>query len=104
MDQERLTYPQALAMVRGLNQQSMDHATAMWYVIIAVENESISQSISLDPAGTETTVHVRRLHVVRPESGGKGDCSCCPAHSFECAKEDRFSVEQTITTMETRHG
>jgi hypothetical protein len=101
MDQEHLTYPQALAMVRGLNQQSMDHAAAMWYVIIAVENESISQTVSFDPAGTETTVQVRRLHVARPESGGKGDCSYCPAHSFQCAKEDWLSVEQTIATTET---
>jgi hypothetical protein len=102
MDQDRLTYPQALATVRGLNQQSMNHAAAMWYVIIAMENESISQTVSLDPAGTETTVQVRRLHVVRPESGGKGDCSYCPAHSFQCAKEDWFSAEQTIATTETR--
>ncbi len=104
MDQEPLAYPQALAMIRGLNQQSMDHATAMWYVIIAVENESISQTVSFDPAGKETTVQVRRLHVVRPESGGKGDCSHCPAHGFECAKEDWLSVEQTIATTETRRS
>ena len=104
MDQEQLTYPQALAMVGGLNRQSMDHAAAMWYVIIAVENESLSQSVSFDPAGTETTVQVRRLHVVRPESGGKGDCSYCPAHSFECAKEDWFSIEQTIETTESHRS
>ena len=104
LDQDRLTYSQALATIRGLNQQSMNHAGAVWYVIMAVENESISQTVSLDPAGTETTVQVRRLHVVRPESGGKGDCSYCPAHSFECAKEDRFSAEQTIVTTQTRGG
>ena len=47
MDQDHITYPQALAMIRGLNQQSMDRAATMWYVIIAVENESISQSVSV---------------------------------------------------------
>jgi len=101
--QEPMSYPQALARVRGLNRQSMDQAGTMWYVVIAVENEPVSQTVSYDPSGTETTVEVRRLHVVRPEEGsGKGDCSHCPAHSFDCAKQDWIALEETVTDTRTR--
>ena len=41
----------------------------MWYVVIAVENEPVLQTVPHDASGTETTVAVRRLHVVRPEEG-----------------------------------
>jgi len=98
-----LTYLQAVAIVRGLNQQSMNHAGTMWYVIVAVENEPVSQSVSLDAAGTETTVEIRRLHVVRPETGAsRGDCSLCPAHSFSCAKENWTTLEQDLRNARTR--
>lgn len=97
-----LTYKRALATVRSLNQQSQDSAGAMWYVIIAVENEPVSHTVSYDAAGTETTVEVRRLHVVRPEPGGRGDCSHCPAHAFECAREGWVELPQTAESMETR--
>ncbi|MBN2473603.1 MAG: hypothetical protein JXB62_03265 [Pirellulales bacterium] len=83
----RLTYQQAAAAVHGLNRQCMDQPGATWYVVAAVENESVSRTVTYDPPGTETTVEVRRLHVLRPESGGRGDCSCCPAHDFPCARE-----------------
>jgi hypothetical protein len=95
---QNLTYRRALATVRGLNQQSLANAGSMWYVIVAVENEPISHTVSYDAAGAETTVEVRRLHVVRPEPGGRGDCSHCPAHSFECAKEDATNLVETITS------
>lgn len=101
--QEQLDYPQAVSTIRGLNQQSMDQAATMWYVVIGVENEPLSQTVSYDPAGIETTTHVRRLHVIRPdEGGGKGDCSACPAHSFECAREDWIEMEQLGSTTRTR--
>jgi hypothetical protein len=100
---QRLSYQQALATVRGLNQQSMDHASAMWYVIVAVENEPLSQSVSFDASGTETRVDVRRLHLVGAEAGGgRGDCSHCPAHSLPCAREDWISLEQTQATTHTQ--
>lgn len=100
---QALTYPQALATVQGLNRQCLDHPGAMWYVLAAVENEPLSQTVSYDPAGTETTVVVRRLHVIRPEDdGGKGDCSHCPAHDHSCAKERWVSSPQTTTTTSTR--
>lgn len=103
LGQERLSYPQALATVQGLNRQCMDHPGSMWYVLVAVENEPVSETVSCDAAGTETTVIVRRLHVIRPESeGGKGDCSCCPAHDYPCAQESWASLPQTVTSTTTR--
>jgi len=100
-----LSYAQATAIVRGLNEQAMRHAGTMWYVVIAVENEPVSQTVSHDASGTETTVQVRRLHVVRPEEGrGSGDCSYCPAHSFDCAKTACADPEQTLQTVQTRKG
>jgi hypothetical protein len=103
IDDRRLTYPQAVATVVGLNQQSMAQDAVMWYVILAVENEPISQTVSYDPSGTETTVEIRRLHVIRPEEGaGKGDCSHCPAHSFQCAQADWITLEQTATRTSQR--
>jgi len=101
--QQRLSYQQALATVQGLNEQSMNHPGSRWYVLVAVENEPVSQTISYDPAGIETVVEVRRLHVVRPEEGGgKGDCSYCPARSFECARQQWTSLEDTATQTRTR--
>ena len=101
--QEPTTYRRALATVRGLNRQSMDHAGAMWYVVVAVENEPISRTVSYDPSGAETTTEVRRLHVVRPEAGGgRGDCSYCPAHRLECTYQDQPAQEQTLTEARTR--
>lgn len=101
--QECLTYPQAVATVQGLNRQCMDHPGAMWYVLVAVENEPVSQTVSYDPVGTETTVTVRRLHVVRSEKdSGRGDCSHCPAREYPCAQENWASLEQTATSTSTR--
>jgi hypothetical protein len=100
---EPMTCRRALATMRGLNRQSMDCAGTTWYVVIAVENEPISQTVSCDPSGVETTVEVRRLHVVRPEQGGgRGDCSHCPARSLDCARQEGIAVEQTVTDARTR--
>jgi len=105
IDPRPLSYSQATAIVRGLNEQAMRHAGTLWYVVIAVENEPVSQTISHDASGTETTVQVRRLHVVRPEEGrGSGDCSHCPAHSFDCAKTAPTGAEPTVQTVQTRKG
>jgi hypothetical protein len=92
-----MPYRRALATVRALNRQSMDHAATTWYVLVAVENEPVSERAAYDASGTETTVAVRRLHVVRPERGGKGDCSHCPAHSLDCVNEDWNWLEQSAT-------
>ena len=96
---ERLTYRQAENTVRGLNRQCMDQPGTRWYVVVAVENEPISQTISYEPSGTETTVTVRRLHVIHPEAGGRGDCSHCPAHSLPCAELERPGAVQTMTSV-----
>jgi hypothetical protein len=99
---EWLSYQQAEATVRGLNQQCLDNPSTIWYVIMAVENEAISQTISYDASGTETTVEVRRIHVIRPKEGGRGDCTHCPAHDFQCAKAEWTSQVQTVTATHSR--
>jgi len=99
---EPLCYAQAVETMRALNQQNMDVAGDMWYVLMAVENEPISQTISYDCTGSETTVEVRRLHVLRPERGGRGNCSYCPAHSFQCASSEWSSLPLTSTDKQTR--
>jgi len=101
LEAESLAYPQAVESVRGLNQQCIDMASSMWYVVVAVENEPISQILTYDPTGTETTTRVRKLHVIRPEQGGRGDCSHCPAHSFQCAQANWTSLSQTSADTET---
>jgi len=98
-DHQRLTYRQAVAAVHGLNRQGMNHPGTTWYAVVAVENEPLSQTVSCDPAGTETVVEVRRLHVVRPEEGGRGDCSHCPAQGLDCAESEGTSLERTIRTV-----
>lgn len=99
---ETLTYQEAVARMISLNRQSMDLAGTMWYVILAVENEPLSQTVSYDPAGTETTVVVRRTHVVTPENGGHGDCSHCPAHSFQCAEREWQGQHQDFVSVQSR--
>jgi len=101
-DQTPLSYQQALATIRGLNQQAMDHAAPMWYAIVAVESEPVSRTVSYDPSGTETTVEVRPMHLVRPDEGGRGDCSHCPAHSFSCPQGQWLAAEETIAGGRSR--
>ncbi len=83
-----VTYQEAMATVQSLNHQGMNQAATRWYVVMAVENEPLSHTVSLDPSGTETTVKVRKIHLVRADKAGRGDCSHCPAHSFDCARAD----------------
>ncbi len=97
-----LGYAQVEATVLGLNRQCMDHPGATWYVVVAVENEVLSRTVSYDSAGTETATEVRRMHVIRPAEGGRGDCSLCPAGSFPCAEADWSSQPQTVTTRRSR--
>ncbi len=90
-----LGYPEAEATVLALNRQCMDHPGAVWHVVMAIENEAVSRTTSYDSVGTETTVEVRRMHVVHPASGGHGECSHCPAHALECVKSDGASPMRT---------
>jgi hypothetical protein len=79
-----LTYRQALDTMWALNQQSMDHADTTWFVPVAIENEPVEETVRYDPAGSESVVQVRRLHVIHPPKGGRGDCSYCPARNLPC--------------------
>ncbi len=100
LDAESRTYARAVETVRGLNQQCIDTANSMWYVVVAVENEPMSQILTYDSDGIETAKRVRRLHVIRPEEGGRGDCSHCPAHSFPCAQENWTTLAQISNDTE----
>ncbi len=96
------TYAEAENAVRDLNEKCITAPGAIWYVVVAVENEAISQTTSYDHAGTETSVEVRKMHVMRPPEGGHGDCTQCPAHDFSCAKTDWTSQQQTMTARRVR--
>ena len=96
------SFRQAEGTVLALNTQCMEQQGTNWYVMVAVENEPVSQAVSFDSTGTETTTEIRRLHVIRPEKGGHGSCEHCPAHSFSCAQADWSSQVQTVTTTQSR--
>jgi hypothetical protein len=96
------SYSQAEAIVLGLNRQCIDHPGATWHVIVAVESEPIARTVSYDSAGTETVTETRQIHVIRPEQGGHGECTHCPAHDFQCAKADWLSQPQTVTARRSR--
>ncbi len=97
-----LGYPKAEATAAALNRQCLDAPATVWHVVMAVENEPLSRTVSYDAAGTEATVEVRRMHVIRPGRGGTGDCSHCPAHAFPCAKAHWHTLMQTATARSTR--
>ena len=89
-------YGSAEAAMLGLNRQCMDHPGTTWHVVIAVENEPLSRSVSYEPDGTEITAEVRRIHVIRPAQGGHGDCRHCPAGDLPCAKAEWSNQAQTV--------
>ena len=96
------SYGEAEASVVALNRQCVDCPGSTWYVVVAVENEPVSTSVAFDAGGTETTVETRRLHVLRPEQGTRGNCDHCPAHSMTCAQADWSHQVQTVTGVESR--
>lgn len=96
----RPSYATVSATMLALNRQCMAQAGAAWYVVVAVESQSLGRTVAWDPAGTQTTTEVRRLHVVRPERGGLGDCCHCPAHRLPCcAGVDPSDRVQTVATQ-----
>lgn len=95
-------YAEAEATAMALNRQCMDHPGTAWHVVVAIENEAISRTVSYDPSGVETTVEERRIHVIRPSDGGRGRCSSCPAGVFPCAKAAWSSQAQTLATSHSR--
>jgi hypothetical protein len=102
LDKPAMSYRRAAATVRSLNRQCMAQPGTTWYVVVAVENEPVSQTVSFDAAGTETKVEVRRVHLLRPEQGGRGNCSHCPAQSLPCSRTDWSSQVQTVASTESR--
>ncbi len=99
---DSMRWEQALATVRGLNQQCLVAPGCLWYVVVAVENEPLSQMVSFDPSGPQTVVEVRRLHVIRPDPLGRGECAACPARSMPCAEESWRSQAQQFTATRSR--
>jgi hypothetical protein len=99
---EPLDYPQAEATALALNRQCIDHPGTTWHVVVAVENEALSRMVCYDPTSIETTKEVRRMHVVRPEQGGHGDCRHCPAHAFDCTKAEWSSRPLTVSACCSR--
>ncbi len=101
-DAQWLNYPQAEATMLGLNRQCMSQPGGTWYIVVAVENEPVSRTVSCDPAGTETTVEVRRTHTIRPLKGGYGDCSHCPAGTLPCSKAEWLDQVQAVPVTHRR--
>jgi hypothetical protein len=110
-DTQSLSYQQAVDTMRGLNSQSMDLAGEKWWVVMAVESEPISRTISYassgtdsyTSSGTETVVQVRRMHVARPEHSGHGDCTHCPAHTMQCALEEQEDAPKGTVAADKLH-
>ena len=102
MGEPWLDYSQAEAAMLGLNRQCMDHPGTTWHVVVAVENEPLSHSVSYEPDGTEITAEVRRIHVIRPAQGGRGDCRHCPAGRHALRKADWSTQAQTVTACQSR--
>lgn len=102
VDSQSLSYPQAETAVLALNRQCMNQPGSTWYIIVAVENEPVSRTITCDASGAETTTEVRRMHTIRPDKGGTGDCSHCPAGTFPCAKADWRSQSHTVPATHSR--
>ncbi len=96
-DERRMTYRQAVAAVNGLNRQCMDQPDTTWYVVTAIENEPALPTDSPDRLEGRSAA-TRPVHVIRPERGGRGDCSHCPAHNLPCAEVQWTSRQQTRTS------
>jgi hypothetical protein len=101
-DAQSLSYPRAEASMLALNRQCLDQPGKCWYIVVAVENEPISRTVSCDSTGMETTVEVRGTHAIRPERGGQGDCSHCPAGNLPCAKAEWQTPPQAILATHRR--
>ncbi len=102
--EQSMPWERALATVRGLNQQCLDAPGSRWYVVVAVENEPLSQTVSFDASGLETVVEVRRLHVIRSDPDGRGRCVGCPARAMPCAQAAWVSQAQQLTSTRARRG
>ncbi|HBO44199.1 MAG TPA: hypothetical protein DD670_09750 [Planctomycetaceae bacterium] len=85
-----LSRDEALALVRALNRQVIDHAADRWYVAAAIDEEPLPRQ----PGAilTDDRVERYRVHILIPQdASARGDCSHCPAHELDCATADRGS-------------
>ncbi len=95
-------YQAAQNIVLALNRQAMNFPGSTWYVVAAVENEPVATTVSVDPQGLEIISQSRRIHIVRSQQGGKGNCDRCPAHALACAQQPWREHIQTITDVQSR--
>ncbi len=69
--QQEFSFDEALDALRSLNEAHMAEPTSQrWSIMVAVECEPLHTSTYCDHLGTETSISVRRLHVVRPLGDG----------------------------------
>lgn len=101
---DSMPWERALATVRSLNGQCLAAPGSLWYVVVAVENEPLSQTVSFDPSGRATVVELRRLHVIRPDPRGAGDCAACPGRTMPCAAERWRTKARQFTTTRSPGG
>jgi len=61
------TFDEAFDALKSLNEAHlMEPSCERWSIMLAIECEPIHTSMYCDHLGTETTMTVRRLHVIRP--------------------------------------
>ncbi len=67
------TFDEGLDALKSLNEAHlMEPSCERWSIMVAVECEPVHTSMYCDHLGTETTMTVRRLHVIRPVESNEG--------------------------------
>lgn len=67
------TFDEALDTLKSLNEvHLMEPSSERWSIMVAVECEPVHTSMYCDHLGTETSMTVRRLHIVRPVDSSSG--------------------------------
>jgi hypothetical protein len=87
-DAPKMPFEQAVATLRGLNRQNMDHPGTSWCVLAEVGGQDSARGTLevVQVAGSGGTTE--EVRIVKPvEGGGRGDCSHCPAQHLPCAQE-----------------
>ncbi|MBX7167424.1 MAG: hypothetical protein K1X74_13930 [Pirellulales bacterium] len=65
-------FDEAIEAARSLNEAHLlEPSFERWTMVVAIECEPLHTSIYCDHLGTETSTTVRRLHVVRPNTGSR---------------------------------
>ena len=95
---------QAENTMRGLNQQCLDNPSTTWYVDNGRGKRARIADHFLRSFRHGNHDRDSANTVLRPKEGGRGDCTHCPAHEFQCAKSDWTSQVQTVTATHSRGG